>query len=226
MSQFWWVIYPYLCLAVMIGASLYRFVTRPRGWGSKSSQILEKKWLQRGSLLFHWGMLFVVGGHVLGLLIPLKIYQDMGVSTEFYHLNADVFGGLAGLITWLGCLILLLRRILHDRVRQNSSISDFVVLALLFLVVSLGDFETIIMNNLYGAYEYRLTIGPWVRGLLLFHPDASLMAHVPGVLQVHIALAFALFAVTPFSRLVHVWSAPLRYPTRAPIQYRARTGRQ
>ena len=225
MNQFWWVIYPYLSLAIMIVASFYRFVVLPRGWGSKSSQILERKWLRVGSLLFHWGILLVIGGHVLGLLIPLRVYQSLGISTELYHLNADVFGGLSGLIVWLGCLVLLLRRIFNVRVRTNSSISDYVVLVLLFVVVSLGDFQTIVMNNLHGAYEYRLTIGPWVRGLLLLHPNASLMMHVPTLLKVHIVLAFALFALIPFSRLVHFWSVPLRYPTRAPIQYRERSKR-
>lgn len=102
--------------------------------------------------MFHWGMLFVIGGHVMGLLIPIGVYQAFGAS------------------------------------------------------------QTVISNNVFGPYEYRLTVGPWIRGLILFHPDIQLMTHVPLLLQIHIILSFSLFAVSPFTRLVHVWSAPIRYP--------------
>lgn len=224
MTQFWWLIYPYIALVIMIVGTIYRFAFAKRSWGSKSSEILEKRWLRWGSLLFHWGMLFVIGGHVMGLLIPLSVYQFLHVSTEAYHFVADVFGGLAGLAATVGCGILLLRRVLNHRVRKNSTPSDFIALALLFVVIALGAGQTTIYNNIVGPYEYRLTVGPWTRGLLLLHPNPSLMIHVPIVLQIHIVLTFALFAVSPFTRLVHVWSAPLRYPTRAPIQYRARFG--
>lgn len=224
MAQFWWVIYPYAALAVCITGTVYRFVYGRRGWGSKSSEILEKRWLRAGSLLFHWGILFVIGGHAMGLLIPLRVYEALGVSTEAYHLLADVAGGLAGLSATAGCLILLLRRIFNKRVRRNSTPSDFVALILLLLVIGLGTAQTVIYNNVVGPYEYRLTVGPWTRGVILLHPDPQRMAGVPLLLKIHVALTFLLFAVSPFTRLVHVWSAPLRYPTRAPIQYRARWG--
>lgn len=222
MSQFLWVIFPYLALALMIVGSLYRFVYGQRGWGSKSSEILEKKWLRRGSLMFHWGMLFVFGGHVMGLLIPISVYHALGVSTEFYHFNADLFGGLAGLITFAGVVILLWRRICDSRVRANSSASDFVALILLLIVIGIGTFETVGYNNIFGAYEYRTTIGPWIRELVVLHPDAALMKSVPVVLKAHILAAFSLFAIWPFTRLVHVFSLPIRYPLRAPVQYRSR----
>lgn len=223
MSQFLWVIYPYLALVVMVVGSLYRYAHNPMSWGSRSSELLEQRWLKWGSQLFHWGILLVIAGHVMGLLIPLSVYNAMGVPAEFYHLNADVLGGIAGTATWVGLLILLLRRFGNVRVRRNSSISDFVILILLFVVVTTGDFPTIVRNNLVGPYEYRATIGPWVRGLLTLHPDASLMAGVPAIFQVHVLLAFLVFAVSPFTRLVHIWSLPLAYLRRAPIQYRDRT---
>lgn len=222
MSQFLWVVFPYLTLSVMIIGMLYRFVYNPRGWGSKSSEILEKKWLRWGSLMFHWGILCVIAGHVMGLLIPISVYQALGVSTEFYHTNADIFGGLAGLVTTAGIVILLARRTFNARVRRNSSASDFVALVLLLIVVGLGVLVTVGYNNIYGPYEYRLSVGPWVRQLIVLHPNASLMKGVPTLLQIHIVSSFALFAVWPFTRLVHVFSVPIRYPFRAPMQYRSR----
>ncbi len=206
----------------MLLGSLYRLVFRPLTWTARSSEWLEKKWLRWGSLLFHWGMLFVVGGHVMGLLIPMSWYTAMGVRPELYHLMADSAGGVAGLVTWLGSLILLVRRLGNRRVRRNSSFGDFLALGLLFVTITLGDAETLIRNNLVGPYEYRATVGPWARELLLLHPNAQFMVHVPLLLQIHIVFAFLVFAVTPFTRLVHVWSLPVRYPWRAPMQYRRR----
>ncbi|WDL97552.1 respiratory nitrate reductase subunit gamma [Alicyclobacillus sp. ALC3] len=222
MAQFWWVIYPYLTLGLMIVGTVYRFVYGQRRWGSKSSEVLEKKWLRYGSLLFHWGILLVIGGHVLGLLVPLAVYHDLGVSNELYHKVADLFGGLAGFAAFVGVTILLFRRIANARVRSNSSAGDFVALALLFIVVGLGDAVTIGANNIYGPYEYRATVGPWIRDTLTLHPAAALMTSVPTLLQIHIIASFALLAASPFTRLVHVWSAPVTYPLRPPIQYRTR----
>lgn len=222
MNQFWWVIFPYLALVVMIVGSVYRYAHNPMSWGSRSSALLEKRWLKWGSQLFHWGILLVIAGHVMGLLVPLTVYQAMGISASFYHRNADILGGIAGLMAGAGLAILLVRRLWNGRVRKNSSVSDILTLGLLFLVVTTGDYVTIVRNNVVGPYEYRATVGPWLRGLLVLHPDAALMAHVPVAFQVHIVLAFLLFAVSPFTRLVHIWSLPLAYLRRAPIQYRDR----
>lgn len=223
MSEFLWVVFPYLALTLFAVGSLARYAYRPMAWGSRSSEILEKRWLHWGSLLFHWGILFVFFGHVFGLLVPIEVYQALGVSSQMYHLGADTMGGLAGLATWVGLDILILRRLVHLRVRLNTSLGDWVSLGLLWIVVTLGDAETIVRNNLVGPYEYRLTVGPWVRELFTLHPNAALMTHVPLLLQVHIVAAFVLFAVWPFTRLVHVFSLPLAYLRRAPIQYRSRS---
>lgn len=223
MAQFWWVVYPYVTLTLMVAGCLYRFTHRPFGWGSQSSEMLEKRSLRWGSLLFHWGIIFVFIGHVMGLLIPMALYRLFGISDEFYHFNAILFGSIVGIIAWLGAVILLLRRFFQPRIRANSHRSDFVSLDMLILVITLGVAVTLVYDVFYDRYEYRATIGPWIRQVLTFHPDASLMAHVPLILQIHIIAAFALFAIWPFTRLVHVFSYPVRYFRRAPIQYRSRT---
>ncbi|MCL6454995.1 MAG: respiratory nitrate reductase subunit gamma [Alicyclobacillus sp.] len=224
MDQFWWVVLPYLSLVVMVVGLLYRYRYAQKGWGSKSSEILERRWLKWGSVLFHYGILCVIAGHVMGLVVPISVYHALGVSDEFYHTNADLFGGLAGLMATAGLLILLLRRVFNRRVRHNSQPSDYVALAMLLVVVGLGVLVTVGYNNVFGPYEYRTTVGPWFRGLLLLHPNSAQMASVPILLKIHIISSFVLFATWPFTRLVHVFSAPVRYPFRAPLQYRARNG--
>lgn len=223
-AQFVWGIFPYICFAVMIVGTIYRYQSDQLGWGSKSSEMLEKKWLIIGSMLFHIGIFFVLAGHIMGLLVPLQAYTAIGVSPELYHLGAMIGGGLAGLVAFAGISILLYRRIANTRVRLNSDISDYVSDGLLWIVILLGLAFTVGYSALYGPYEYRATVGPWIRGVLTLHPDIALMAGVPLLLQVHIVLAFVLFGISPFTRLVHMYSYPLAYLTRAPIQYRARYG--
>lgn len=222
MPMLWWGVFPYICLGSIIFGSMYRYAYHPMSWTSKSSQLLEKRWLRIGNMLFHWGLLFVAIGHILGLLVPIQFYHWIGVSNEFYHLNAEIFGGLSGLVTLVGMSILLLRRIFNDRVRANSSPSDYVADALLWVVLALGEAMTTVWDGMNGAYEYRMTVGPWVRSLFSLQPDIHLMVHVPLLLQIHIVASFVLFGVAPFTRLIHMYSAPIFYITRAPLQYRSR----
>ncbi|HEX6800195.1 MAG TPA: respiratory nitrate reductase subunit gamma [Ktedonobacterales bacterium] len=224
LTAFTWGVFPYICLVTMIVGTIYRYQSDQLRWGSKSSELLEKKLLTRGSILFHIGIFLVLGGHVAGLLVPMQLYDALGISPELYHTVAEVAGGAAGLMAFAGISILLYRRIANARVRHNSDLSDYVSDGLLWIVILLGLAVTLGYSTLYGPYEYRATVGPWIRGVLTLHPDVALMAGVPLILQVHIALAFLLFGISPFTRLIHIYSFPLGYLTRAPIQYRARYG--
>lgn len=221
-AWFWWVAFPYLCLGLLIAGSLYRYAYRPLTWTSRSSQLLENRWLRWGSPLFHWGILLVLVGHFMGLVIPVSAWEAVGISSARYHQAADLLGGAAGLAAWVGLDLLWIRRLADDRVRRNSSLSDLLILGWLWLVVTSGDAITLVYNHVVGPYAYRHTVGPWFRSLFLLHPQPDLMAHLPILFQIHILLTFGLFALTPFSRLVHLFSAPVAYPRRAPIQYRRR----
>ena len=223
MNEFLWVVYPYLCLTVLVVGTLARYNYDQIGWTSKSSELLEKRMLRTGSLLFHWGIIFVFFGHVAGLLVPIEVYQAIGISERMYHLGAMVMGGITGLMTLAGLALLLLRRLGVKRVLRNTAPADWVALGFLIATVAMGLLMTLGYNATHLPYEYRTTVGPWIRGVLLLHPDARLMSQVPLILQIHILTALGLFAVSPFTRLVHVWSLPLAYLRRAPMQYRRRT---
>jgi nitrate reductase gamma subunit len=221
MTQFLWVIYPYLALMILIVGTFARFYFRPIAWGSKSSEMLEKKQLRVGSIMFHYGILAVLGGHIMGIIIPLAFYHAIGLPDEIYHKFAGIAGGLAGVVTEIGVIILLVRRIGNRRVRINSDVGDFVSLWALLIVIALGTSQTF-TSLLSNPYDYRPTVGPWFRGLITLHPDSSLMASVPLLLQIHILSTFILYAIMPFTRFVHIWSFPWKFLFRAPIQYRSR----
>lgn len=225
MAEFLWVVLPYLALGLFIGGSVVRYAYDPMGWGTRSSELFEKRSLRWGSLFFHWGIVFVLAGHVFGLLVPIEAYRAVGIDAHVYHLVADVLGGAAGLGAEVGLGLLIWRRLTVRRVRMHTSVTDALALGLLFVVVGLGDVQTVVMNNLVGPYEYRTTVGPWVRELFTLHPSAALMAHVPTLLQAHVVVSLVLLGVWPFTRLVHAFSLPLAYLRRAPLQYRSRAPR-
>jgi nitrate reductase gamma subunit len=208
----------------MIVGTIYRYQTDQLRWISKSSELLEKKLLILGSVTFHIGILFVFIGHFLGLLIPIQVYNAQGISSEVYHGFAIVFGGASGLVALFGISVLLYRRIAVECVRMDTDISDYISDGLLLIVILLGLIFTLGYNLANGSYEYRATVGPWIRGIVTLHPDVALMAGVPFVLQLHIALAFLLFGISPFTRLIHIYSFPFTYLIRAPLLYRARYG--
>lgn len=226
LNQFLWVIFPYLTIVVFIVGHIFRYNTDQIGWTAKSSEFLEKKSLKWGSILFHVGILMVFGGHVAGILIPKSFFEGIGVTEEMYHTSAIFGGGLAGIITFIGIMILLFRRIGDKRIRRTSSIGDMVVAILLFVEVGMGLYNTLGHNLLVGGFDYRVTIAPWFRGLLIFRPDPSLMVSVPLVYKLHTLFAFAIFGIWPFTRLVHVWSLPIEYLKRSFIIYRSRNARK
>ncbi|MGB9802341.1 respiratory nitrate reductase subunit gamma [Desulfofundulus sp.] len=221
-AQLLWLIYPYVVLTIFIVGSVYRYNTDQYGWTSRSSEILEKQILKWGSTLFHWGIVFVLLGHFGGLLIPLYVHRWLGISDELYHLVAAVAGGTAGLVACGGVIVLLLRRLNVTRVRVNSNTGDMVAILLLVIVVLSGMSGTCWNALHHFPFEYRTTVGPWLRGILLLHPDPSLMKGIPVIFKIHVAAILSFLAVWPFTRLVHVFSLPIIYLFRSPVIYRRR----
>ena len=221
-SQFLWVIYPYLIVIIFLLGLYYRYQTDQFGWTAKSSEILEKKMLRWGSISFHIGIMFVLFGHIGGLLVPKSWLEAVGVTDHLYHIAAISMGSVAGILTLIGCLILVYRRIMNPRIRKTSSFGDMLSIILLTLIVVIGMSATLFNATGSTDFDYRETISPWIRGVLTFTPDGSLMNDVPFIFKIHVMLGLALFAVFPFTRLVHMLSMPIKYIKRSYVLYRKR----
>jgi nitrate reductase gamma subunit len=219
-----WVIFPYICLAVFVVGHYWRYTYDKFGWTTRSSQLYENRLLRWGSPLFHFGLLGVVGGHVVGLIVPKSWTEAIGMSEDFYHLLAVTLGGLAGVATIAGLAILIYRRRTVGPVFMATTKMDKTMYVFLAGVIVLGMWNTV-ASSIFGDYDYREGVSIWFRDIFLFRPDASLMAGAPLGFQLHALIAFALFALWPFTRLVHVFSAPLGYITRPYIVYRSRDDR-
>ncbi len=219
-EQFIWVIFPYLAIVTFIVGHIYRFRYDQFNWTAKSSEFIEKKQLMIGSLLFHIGIIPVIMGHVAGLGIPKSWMNALGVNDHLYHMGAMYIGGLFGFMTLAGMLILTARRFTLRTIRKLSATSDLIVNALLLFIVVMGMYATLVTNNVVHDFDYRDTISVWFRGLLVLAPDASYMEAVPVSFKIHVLSGFLIFALWPFTRLVHVWSVPLNYARRSYILYR------
>ena len=217
-----WIVVPYVCLAVFVVGHAWRLRTGRLSWTTRSTQLLESRLLRIGGPLFHVGLLAVIGGHVLGILVPEQATEAVGISESLYHAVSVSAGTASGLAMSAGFAILLYRRTRVARVRRTTTGADRATYALLAIVIVTGMWATVGVNLIGGGYDYRQTVGPWFRGLFLANPDPSLMSGAPLVYQAHALAAMGLYALWPVSRLVHAWSVPIAYLRRSPILYRRR----
>lgn len=217
-----WIVLPYVAMAVFVGGHIWRYRRDQFSWGTRSTQLLEGRRLRPAILMFHFGLLAVIGGHVLGLLVPASMTEAVGVSEGLYHAVSVTAGVSAGALAIIGFALLIARRETSPRVRTTTTTVDRITYLLLAVMMVVGMIATVGPNLIDGGYDYRATVSPWFRGLFGLNPDVDLIAGAPLPYRIHAATAWLLFALWPFSRLVHVWSIPIAYLTRSPILYRTR----
>lgn len=216
-NTFFFGIYPYIALAVMFVGSIIRYDREPYSWRSGSSQMLRKRQLFWGSNLFHFGILFLFFGHFVGLLTPHWAYIWL-ISAHDKQILAVVSGGIAGLICFVGLTMLLHRRLTDARIRMTSTTMDITILAILWVQLALGLF-TLPYSIIHSDGGTMMALAEWAQRILTFRGDAAiLVAGVDWPYQVHIILGLTIFLLFPFSRLVHIWSAPIRYVWRPGYQ--------
>jgi nitrate reductase gamma subunit len=211
-------IYPYIAITVLILGCIIRYDREQYTWRSQSSQLLRRRQLIWGSVLFHVGILVVFLGHLVGLLTPIAIFDALGIGHGFKQMASMSVGGAAGVISLLGGLILLHRRLTDSRVRKTSSFSDIAILALLNLQLIIG-LGTVVASFAHLDGSEMVKFMAWAQGLYTFDlAAASYIQDVHWVYKLHLFLGLTIFLIFPFTRLVHMLSAPLRYFWRSGYQ--------
>ncbi|HEY9057272.1 MAG TPA: respiratory nitrate reductase subunit gamma [Aurantimonas sp.] len=211
MTYFIFGVLPYLALTVLVVGSIVRYERDPFTWKSSSSQLLRRKQLIWGSILFHVGILIVFFGHLIGMLTPVEFFHALHISYGFKQMMAIVVGGIAGAMAIVGGAMLLNRRLFDARVRASSSFADTGILVLLFaqLIVGMG---TILVSIQHLDGGEMVKFMDWARAIFTFRKDAwRIVADVHWIYQLHILLGLTIFILFPFTRLVHMLSVPVRY---------------
>ncbi|MBX6356247.1 MAG: respiratory nitrate reductase subunit gamma [Micromonosporaceae bacterium] len=221
-AMWWWVILPYTSLVVFVVGHIWRWRYDQFGWTSRSTQLQERRLLKWGSPLFHYATFAAIAGHVLGILIPRSFTEWIGIPERAYTLFSGIAGSVAALGVLGGAAVLIFRRTMVPRVRATTTGVDYLALILLGIVTALGIYLTLGVQEFGHGYDYRTTVSVWFRSLFAGNPDTTAIDRAPVMYQVHATAAWMIFAVWPFSRLVHAWSYPLWYLWRPYVVYRSR----
>jgi nitrate reductase gamma subunit len=232
-------VYPYIALAICLIGSWARFDLAQYTWKTGSSQMLQPKGMRLASNLFHIGIIFILCGHFVGLLMPEALYHSF-ISSADKQLVAMVSGGFFGILCLIGLVMLIQRRLGDARVRATSSRSDIAILFVLLAQLLLG-LGTIVASTGHMDGSVMVMLGTWAQSVVTLQPVAAAEAIAPVslVYKLHVFLGVTLFVLFPFTRLVHIVSAPVWYlgrryqivrvkrsgraipPVQAPAGYRA-----
>jgi nitrate reductase gamma subunit len=204
-NSFLFGVYPYVCLSVFLLGSLIRFDRDQYTWKSDSSQMLRAGQLRLGSNLFHFGVLFLFFGHLIGMLTPHFAYEHF-ILAGTKQLLAMIAGGIAGTFAFIGLSMLLHRRLFDPRIRVNSRRGDILVLVLLWLQLLLG-LVTVPISGTHLDGSVMVLLAEWAQRIVTLRPvEPDMLIGVNWVFRAHILLGMTIFLVFPFTRLVHVWS--------------------
>jgi nitrate reductase gamma subunit len=201
------VVFPYVALAIGIVGTIYRYLTNQYSFTSLSSQFLENDLQFWGSTLWHYGILPTTFIHLGGFFLP-KVMFALHSTPETLYL-AEVAGKILGIMAWAGLAILIYRRLISSKLRAITTPVDWIVLTLLFAQVFFG----LILAFAYrwGATWFIHTATPWIVSLTVFQPAPQYVTALPLAHKIHFLAGFLLFALMPFSRLVHIAVFPFSY---------------
>lgn len=211
LELFFFGIYPYIALAVCVIGCWVRYDREPYTWRADSSQLMSKKDTRLANNLFHVGILGIVGGHLVGLLTPEWLYHHF-ISSPAKQLLAMVAGGIFGLMCLVGLAMLIRRRFTNERVKAQSSFGDKAVLILLLAQLLLGLISIFVSAGHMDGHT-MVALANWVQSGWTFSTFEAYegMANVSWIYKLHIILGFTILLLVPFTRLVHVISAPIWY---------------
>ncbi len=217
LNTFWFGIYPYIAIATMIIGSILRYDRDPYSWKADSSQLLSRKGLRLGSNLFHIGILFIFFGHLGGLLTPHWAYEPF-ISSGHKQILAMTAGGIFGAFCFVGMIILIWRRAMEPRVKATTKFMDMAILLILFVQLILG-LLTIPQSAKHLDGSSMIALAEWAQHIVTFRPGAAeFIIHESIIFKLHIGLGLTIFLLFPFTRLVHMFSAPVKYIFRSGYQ--------
>ena len=218
-----YVILPYITILVFVVGLIWRF----RTWWSKprakavlfpaASNRYEaagrvvgdivlfgktysvSKFLWAAAMIFHFGLLLVVLGHIRVITEIGFLWSWLGLDEEGIDAVAHAMGMTAGVIMLTGAVLLTVRRFTPN-MRVISLFRDYFVLFGLLAIVMTG-----ISMRLWAPIHAE-EVQEYARGVLTFSP-AVVISNT--VFLWHFFLAQMVIMYLPFSKLVHVVSKPV-----------------
>lgn len=206
-DYFLFAVFPYVAVALAVLVSFYRYFSDRFSFSSLSSQFLENRALFRGSVSWHYGILVILFGHLIGFLIPRSVLAWNGVPWRLYVLEASAL--MFGILTLWGLVTLIIRRFSNARIRVVTSTMDVVLLVVLLAQVVAGVWTAIFYR--WGSSWFAGFAVPYLWSILKLSPDISLVNNLPFMVKLHIIGAYVMVGLIPFTRLVHLLTFPITY---------------
>ena len=208
--QFVFTYYPYICISFLIVGFIYRYIDRPQSWNAQSSQILEKRWLRIGAMIFHYAVIISLLGHLGGLLIPVEWLEMIGITKHVHSIIAGVLGKVLAPLVTLGIVILFIRRVFDTKVRVTTKATDILVLVLISINAFTGFY-----HEYLGDTPAFAIVGGWLRHEIIFEPFTAHIHELSFAMKLHLISGFTILALIPYTRLVHIFTFPIQYVNRA-----------
>jgi nitrate reductase gamma subunit len=206
-ESMYFIVFPYIAVVLAVGVGLYRYFTNRFSYSSMSSQFLENRALFWGSVPWHYGIVIILIVHFLALVIPgfwISLHRS-AVRTMIIEL----LGGSLGLLTFLGIVVLIIRRIVNEKARPVTTVMDWILLIDLLLQVAAGLYIALFVR--WGSLWYEYVAAPWLVSLVGLSPRIDFVTPLPWIVRFHMVNAFVLIGLFPFTRLVHVFTIPISY---------------
>jgi len=206
-GTFFFIILPSLALFSLIAGSLYKYFYHGFRVSSLSSQLLESKILFFGSRPFHWGIVTLFFGHLIGFLIPSGVLAWNNKPVRLYVLEITALA--FALMTLAGLSVLIYRRIQIKRIRLVTSKMDIFVFTILFLAIVSGIYTAFFFR--WGSSWFAVVMAPYLRSVLMLNPDITAVMTLPVLVKIHVITAFILIGMIPYTRFIHILVYPLHY---------------
>jgi len=198
---------PYVAITLLLSVSLWRFFFSRYKFSSLSSEFLESRDLFWGSVPWHYGIMILFFGHLIGFLFPreVTVWNSMPVRLLILEVTALAFG----LLALVGLVLLIRRRLGHPRIRAVTSWMDVLVLGLLLVQVGTGLGTALTYR--WGSSWYVAVLVPYLRSVFALSPRVELLANMPWLVKTHVIGAITIVGILPFTRLVHFLVPPVSY---------------
>ncbi len=206
-------LYPYVAFAVFLLGGWLRFDGEPHIQPDGSGRLFGRRQLTLGVTLFHAGILILFLAHLIGLLTPIKVFEAVGISHGFKQSMANVIGGTAGTVAFIGLVLLLRRRLIESRRRPTALFGDVAILLLILIQLGLGlSTIPVALAKMSSGCE-ALPLMWWAQSIATLNPAAAAgyIADMPLIFKLHIVNGLTIALVFPFTRLVNIWSVPIWY---------------
>ena len=209
MNNFLWGVFPYLCIVLFFVVPIIRMATRPYSWSTRASGLFGRQLLGVASTMFHWGLVLLLAGHVVGLIGGV---MGSRAAVDFFFWSALI----GGFLVLVGSFMALVRRIRVPEVRAMSRPEDYIIQCFLIAIVGIALYQ-VLVDKIFGiAY----TASSWTASLWTLTPQPELMESASFLTKLHVFLALLFFAYFPFTKLVHFWTFPVNYFVRVPQSMR------